>query len=368
VAQKDLLDLLRKIGEGRAAPSEWAQRQKALARIDLSNADLSELDLRAIDLPRADLTAANLYRTHLSSADLSDAALIYADLRLANLSHARLAGANLSGANLEGAALLNADLRHALVQKTRLTGAYLVGAAFDQADLDGADLRGANCKFASFVDTRMHKVNLDGADLAQTELSPEQLRAVRTSETRALVTSRSKRRARSKAAASETHDDLFTETDSYTVLGLEPGATMEDVTHAYRRRAKEYHPDRVNHLGAKLQEVARREFLRVQQAYESVTHHLARTYVEIESETGLRAEDVLLMRQPRSITLEQYMDLAMRYPMSDCIQYNLGVKLFDEGLLEQAIQAFLRAIQINPRNESAQYNLKILKLLQQLLA
>jgi uncharacterized membrane protein YkvA (DUF1232 family) len=59
--------------------------------------------------------------------------------------------------------------------------------------------------------------------------------------------------------------------DPYAVLGVEPGASLEEVTHAYREQMKRYHPDRVAGLGEELQEVAHRRSIEIQQAYAELT-------------------------------------------------------------------------------------------------
>lgn len=55
--------------------------------------------------------------------------------------------------------------------------------------------------------------------------------------------------------------------DPYTVLGISPSATQEEIRKAYRARMVEYHPDRVNHLGEELREVAHQKTLEIQRAY-----------------------------------------------------------------------------------------------------
>jgi hypothetical protein len=56
--------------------------------------------------------------------------------------------------------------------------------------------------------------------------------------------------------------------DPYSVLGLSPGASKQEIHDAYRRLAHKYHPDKVSHLGEDFQELARQRFLEIQQAYE----------------------------------------------------------------------------------------------------
>jgi DnaJ like chaperone protein len=53
-----------------------------------------------------------------------------------------------------------------------------------------------------------------------------------------------------------------------TVLGLTEDYTPEELKKAYRRLASQYHPDKVAHLGTKLQQVAEQEMKRINEAYE----------------------------------------------------------------------------------------------------
>jgi len=61
------------------------------------------------------------------------------------------------------------------------------------------------------------------------------------------------------------------EEDPYTVLGLEPGASREEVKAAYRRLVAQYHPDKVAHLGKEFQDLAHRRLIEIQQAYQRLT-------------------------------------------------------------------------------------------------
>lgn len=55
--------------------------------------------------------------------------------------------------------------------------------------------------------------------------------------------------------------------ECFAVLGLVRGATSEDIKSAYKRRMKEYHPDKVSHLGEKLKSVADIEAKKINAAY-----------------------------------------------------------------------------------------------------
>jgi len=59
--------------------------------------------------------------------------------------------------------------------------------------------------------------------------------------------------------------------DPYTVLEISPGASTAEIKSAYRRLAAQYHPDKVQHLGKDLRELAEARFKEIQQAYDSLT-------------------------------------------------------------------------------------------------
>lgn len=60
----------------------------------------------------------------------------------------------------------------------------------------------------------------------------------------------------------------------YRTLGLEPGASLEEVKQAYRKMAKQYHPDAVAHLGKEFQKMAQDKFKTIQKAYEMLRKEL----------------------------------------------------------------------------------------------
>ena len=75
---------------------------------------------------------------------------------------------------------------------------------------------------------------------------------------------RKERSSRAQPAASE---PAF---DPYEVLGIPASASAETIQSAYKARMKEYHPDKVAHLGEELQELAHRKALEIQQAYQQL--------------------------------------------------------------------------------------------------
>lgn len=58
--------------------------------------------------------------------------------------------------------------------------------------------------------------------------------------------------------------------DPYTVLGVTPNASKEEIKSAYRRLAGQYHPDKVLHLGKEFRELAEVRFKEIQAAYDTL--------------------------------------------------------------------------------------------------
>ncbi|MGM0464299.1 MAG: TerB family tellurite resistance protein [Bacteroidota bacterium] len=57
---------------------------------------------------------------------------------------------------------------------------------------------------------------------------------------------------------------------SYRILEISPDVSDEEVKKAYRKMARKYHPDMVNHLGEDFKEVAHEKFRKVNEAYENI--------------------------------------------------------------------------------------------------
>lgn len=57
---------------------------------------------------------------------------------------------------------------------------------------------------------------------------------------------------------------------AYSVLGISPSATDDEVKSAYRRMAMKNHPDKVSTLGPEVQKAAAEKFRQVQEAYETI--------------------------------------------------------------------------------------------------
>lgn len=58
--------------------------------------------------------------------------------------------------------------------------------------------------------------------------------------------------------------------NAYTILGIDPSATDEEVKKAYREMAKKNHPDLVSSLGEEVRLAAEKKFQEITQAYETI--------------------------------------------------------------------------------------------------
>ena len=62
--------------------------------------------------------------------------------------------------------------------------------------------------------------------------------------------------------------------NAYKILEIEKGASPQAIKKAYRKMAKKFHPDKVQHLGEAHQKGAEEKFRKVQEAYEQLQSEL----------------------------------------------------------------------------------------------
>jgi len=55
---------------------------------------------------------------------------------------------------------------------------------------------------------------------------------------------------------------------AYSILDIPQNSTIEQIKSAYRVKLKEYHPDKVAHLGEELKQLAAKKILQINGAYE----------------------------------------------------------------------------------------------------
>lgn len=56
----------------------------------------------------------------------------------------------------------------------------------------------------------------------------------------------------------------------YEILGVSKNASKKEIAKAYKEKIKLYHPDRVNHLGPELQELAKVKSQELEEAYSAL--------------------------------------------------------------------------------------------------
>ena len=159
------------------------------------------------------------------------------DLSLAELRRARLDQATLTEANLVGAALIDADLSD---------------ARLENADLRGADLSGANLAFAALSGARLYGANLCGADLRLAR-GLTQAQIDQTLGDRRTILPTGLTAPRGWFQGHPEFGQLVTQTgpakvgsdnpDPYVILGVRPGASIQEIRAAWLKLVKELHPD-----------------------------------------------------------------------------------------------------------------------------
>jgi len=55
---------------------------------------------------------------------------------------------------------------------------------------------------------------------------------------------------------------------AHEILGISANATLREIHTAYKEKIKQYHPDKVSHLGDEFSDLANEKFLEIQNAYE----------------------------------------------------------------------------------------------------
>jgi curved DNA-binding protein CbpA len=140
--------------------------------------------------------------------------------------------------------------------------------------------------------------------------------------------------------------------DPYEVLGLQRGASKEEVKSAYRKLAKKYHPD-VNQNNP-LKDLAEEKFKEIQWAYDEIMNGKAEGYYQGSYNSG--SGNLYSIRQ--QIQTGRYRD-AVRTLNSMSVRnaewnYLMGVCYVNMGSIGQGVQYIQNAVRMDPGN--SEYN------------
>ncbi|MFP4367953.1 MAG: J domain-containing protein [Candidatus Kapaibacterium sp.] len=73
--------------------------------------------------------------------------------------------------------------------------------------------------------------------------------------------------SKSKDSGNKSQSHVMDETRALTVLGLAKGASKEEIKAAYKKKMTEYHPDKVEHLGEEIRNLAAQKTKEIIAAY-----------------------------------------------------------------------------------------------------
>ena len=71
-------------------------------------------------------------------------------------------------------------------------------------------------------------------------------------------------------AGSRPQERPISPTGPYKILGVSPGATLDEITQVYRREAQKDHPDKVATMAPEFRELAERRMKELNVAYEEL--------------------------------------------------------------------------------------------------
>ncbi|QUH29558.1 J domain-containing protein [Vallitalea guaymasensis] len=141
--------------------------------------------------------------------------------------------------------------------------------------------------------------------------------------------------------------------DPYEVLGIERGASKDEIKKAYRELAKKYHPDR--YADNPLNDLAEEKFREVQEAYESLMNtndYTNSSYSSSNSGSGYTSSEYMNVRS--YIQVRRFQDaMNMLNAMSDKNAewyYLMSICLVGTGYTNQGFEYARTAVNMAPNN------------------
>ena len=153
--------------------------------------------------------------------------------------------------------------------------------------------------------------------------------------------------------------------DPYSVLGVSPNASDEEIKKAYRELARKYHPD--NYQNNPLADLAEEKMKEINEAYDTVTKQRSggghrqqpggygNSYGGYQQQSYSSASNNPTYQQIRSFinagNLAGAEQLLYGVPQKDGEWYFLsGSIAYRKGWLDEAMQNYTRAVQMDPNN------------------
>lgn len=139
--------------------------------------------------------------------------------------------------------------------------------------------------------------------------------------------------------------------DPYEVLGLQRGATKEEVKHTYRILAKKYHPDM--NVDNPLADLAEEKFKEIQQAYDDIMNGSSSNY---QSNNGHYNNDPnsIFNSIRQQVNVGRYQDAirALNNISDRNAEWNflMGICYVNLGSTGQGVQFVQRAVSMDPGN------------------
>lgn len=153
--------------------------------------------------------------------------------------------------------------------------------------------------------------------------------------------------------------------DPYSVLGVDPGASDEEVKRAYRELARKYHPD--NYQNNPLADLAEEKMKEINDAYHTITHSRSgsgggqrqsggyqqqqQQYTYQQQYTGGDSLYAQVRQQINIGNITQAEQLLRTAPRQDAEWHFLaGYIAYQKGWLDEATQHFRTACNMEPAN------------------
>ena len=157
--------------------------------------------------------------------------------------------------------------------------------------------------------------------------------------------------------------------DPYSVLGVSPGASDEEVKKAYRELARKYHPD--NYQDNPLADLAEEKMKEINEAYDAITQQRSGGYAAQSAPgsaygtQGYGAQSYAYQSQTsqdpffqkvRQCIQAGNLDAAERLLTQEATEKNgewyflLGMVCYQRGWLDEARQNFQMAVRLEPNN------------------